>query len=302
MCFWTHFQLAEGFSTDFYIRPREHNILVAKESSRSQYNMSPRQVRITSDNRGPLVNIANWITLVVVCLATLTKIATKPRKIGRPQGDDFIMFAAMVWSVSPFCAFEKIIRLTISSCWFRKSWLPQVKALQFPNKSKPVWGGISVRWRHLKSKFIKKWVSHSRRPNRMNSLGWLCCIEQTGYAAQLLFVFTLCLPKFAVLHFLSTIAISKICRMSQKGIVAINFVWAFVAVIIIASQCASSQPWAILSNQCSDQVSLSEFGIGFLLKIQSACSLGFHWDRWYCRQCCYHSLANVYPLWPPSAS
>lgn len=67
--------------------------------------------------------------------------------------------------------------------------------------------------------------------------------------------------------------------MAQKGIVAVNLVWAFVAVIIIASQCASSQPWAILSNQCSNQVSLSEFGIGPLLKIQLARSLGFHWDR-----------------------
>ena len=58
--------------------------------------MPPQQVRITSDNRGPLVNLANWITLVVVCLATLTKIGTKLRRIGRPEGDDFIMFAAMV--------------------------------------------------------------------------------------------------------------------------------------------------------------------------------------------------------------
>lgn len=72
------------------------NILVGKQSSLSQRNMPPQQVRITSDDRGPLVNLASWITLVVVCLATLTKIATKLRKIGRPQGDDFMMFAAMV--------------------------------------------------------------------------------------------------------------------------------------------------------------------------------------------------------------
>lgn len=58
----------------------------------------PSQTRITAEDRGPLVNLANWITLVVACLATLTKIATKLRKIRTLQGDDFIMFAAMVCS------------------------------------------------------------------------------------------------------------------------------------------------------------------------------------------------------------
>lgn len=31
-----------------------------------------------------------------MCLATFTKIGSKLRKIGRLQGDDFLMFAAMV--------------------------------------------------------------------------------------------------------------------------------------------------------------------------------------------------------------
>lgn len=58
----------------------------------------PSQIRITADDRGPLVNLANWVTLVVACLATLTKIATKLRKIRNLQGDDYIMLAAMVSS------------------------------------------------------------------------------------------------------------------------------------------------------------------------------------------------------------
>lgn len=58
----------------------------------------PSQIRITADDRGPLVNLANWVTLVVACLATLTKIATKLRKIRNLQGDDYIMLAAMVFS------------------------------------------------------------------------------------------------------------------------------------------------------------------------------------------------------------
>lgn len=72
----------------------------------------PSQIRITADDRGPLVNLANWVTLVVACLATLTKIATKLRKIRRLQGDDYIMLAAMVSSSLLFniCLFE------INSC------------------------------------------------------------------------------------------------------------------------------------------------------------------------------------------
>lgn len=56
----------------------------------------PAQVLVTPDNRGPLVNMATWLTLVVTCLATFTKIGSKLRKTGSLQGDDFFMFAAMV--------------------------------------------------------------------------------------------------------------------------------------------------------------------------------------------------------------
>ncbi|MCJ1462539.1 hypothetical protein MMC07_001141 [Pseudocyphellaria aurata] len=173
--------------------------------------MPPQQVRITPDNRGPLVNLANWITLVVVCLATLTKIATKLQKTGRPQGDDFIMFAAMLAAAAQSIAVAK-----------------QVQA------------GLG---QHI----------NTLTANQVESY------QKTGYVAQLLYVLALCLPKFAVLQFLSTIAITKPSRITQKAIVAVNFVWAFVAVIIIASQCASSKPWAILSDKCSDQPALWDF-------------------------------------------
>lgn len=59
------------------------------------------QVLVTPDNRGPLINLATWLTLVVMCLATFTKIGSKLRKIGRLQGDDFLMFAAMVPNDTP---------------------------------------------------------------------------------------------------------------------------------------------------------------------------------------------------------
>ncbi|MCJ1325811.1 hypothetical protein MMC10_002474 [Thelotrema lepadinum] len=55
---------------------------------------------ITADNRGPLVNIATWITLVAMVLMALTKIATKWVMIGRFQADDGLMFVAMLAGVA----------------------------------------------------------------------------------------------------------------------------------------------------------------------------------------------------------
>ena len=51
---------------------------------------------ITADNRGPLVNIATWLTLVAMIIITLTKLATKWTMAGRFQADDGLMIAAGV--------------------------------------------------------------------------------------------------------------------------------------------------------------------------------------------------------------
>lgn len=61
---------------------------------------SQKKYAITNQNHrgrsGTIGQLANWITLVVACLATLTKVATKMRKIRNLQGDDYIMLAAIV--------------------------------------------------------------------------------------------------------------------------------------------------------------------------------------------------------------
>ena len=51
---------------------------------------------ITADNRGPLVSIATWLTLVAMIIITLTKVATKWTMAGRFQADDGLMVAAGV--------------------------------------------------------------------------------------------------------------------------------------------------------------------------------------------------------------
>ena len=58
-------------------------------------------VRITSENEGSGVYLAIWISFVLMCLAVLTKIASKLRaqrsiSIFRLQADDFFILAVMV--------------------------------------------------------------------------------------------------------------------------------------------------------------------------------------------------------------
>lgn len=78
--------------------------------------------------------------------------------------------------------------------------------------------------------------------------------EQCGYAAQLLYILSLCLAKFAVLLFLTTIAIKPFGYIVTQTIIIVNLVWAITAMIAIASQCSHPQPWAIISNNCFNQV------------------------------------------------
>lgn len=58
--------------------------------------MASGKLRITAENRGPLINIATWILLVVMSLTTLVKIFSKWFMVHRLQYDDIYMFVAMV--------------------------------------------------------------------------------------------------------------------------------------------------------------------------------------------------------------
>ena len=47
-------------------------------------------------HRGPLVNLAAWITLCAMVVFTFAKIATKWAMVRKFQRDDYMMVAAMV--------------------------------------------------------------------------------------------------------------------------------------------------------------------------------------------------------------
>ena len=54
--------------------------------------------QVDSIHRGPLINIATWITLVAMIIFSFSKVVTKWALIRRLQGDDIFMIIATVSS------------------------------------------------------------------------------------------------------------------------------------------------------------------------------------------------------------
>lgn len=53
-------------------------------------------VTLTVDNRGPLVNLASWILLTVMCLSTITKVSSKWLLIHALQLDDWYIILIII--------------------------------------------------------------------------------------------------------------------------------------------------------------------------------------------------------------
>ena len=54
--------------------------------------------RIDADHRGPLVNLAAWISLVAMIVFLAAKVATKWKMVRKLQNDDILLVLAMVTS------------------------------------------------------------------------------------------------------------------------------------------------------------------------------------------------------------
>ena len=161
------------------------------------------QVLVTPNNRGPLINLATWLTLVVMCLATFTKIGSKLRKIGRLQGDDFLMFAAMVsWcpillpekAHADQCDFDIITgprnRSDRCRCQSSHSWpRPTYQLLDYiPDRPISKSEFSPLHW-HLKSG-IESYLNVSSRAMLLN-----CCIYyHSAWPNSLFYFFSLPLP------------------------------------------------------------------------------------------------------------
>ena len=58
--------------------------------------MVRRRTELTAENRGPIVNIVAWVSLIAACLATFIKVGTKYWRKHGLQLDDVYMLCAMV--------------------------------------------------------------------------------------------------------------------------------------------------------------------------------------------------------------
>lgn len=58
--------------------------------------MASNGISISAGNQGPLLNICNWIFLVITCIACSLKVISKWIMIHKVQVDDAYMTAAMV--------------------------------------------------------------------------------------------------------------------------------------------------------------------------------------------------------------
>lgn len=60
------------------------------------HKLGQRQVIITDDNRGPVVNLAAWIAMTFMILCVLTRVISKYSIVRRPTVDDALIVATMV--------------------------------------------------------------------------------------------------------------------------------------------------------------------------------------------------------------
>ena len=58
--------------------------------------MHAQRIVVTANNRGPLVNIVAWVTLIAICLSTSIKVGIKYARLRGVEMDDAYMLGAMV--------------------------------------------------------------------------------------------------------------------------------------------------------------------------------------------------------------
>jgi hypothetical protein len=81
---------------------------------------------ISSDNRGPLLNISSWICMVTMSIVVATKLTSKFFKVQRLQSDDYFIASSMVChdvSYNSFCIrLNLFCRSSLSSLLFCRTY------------------------------------------------------------------------------------------------------------------------------------------------------------------------------------
>ncbi|MCJ1376853.1 hypothetical protein MMC20_008098 [Loxospora ochrophaea] len=183
--------------------------------------MSSSQVLATSNDRGPVINLANWIMVVVMVLSTFTKLATKYGRIHTIVTDDYLMLAAMV-VLSPLMSVGHSVAI-----------------------SEQVSGGLG---KH----------QYSLSPSQVDKYQQVCSAPQTGktsgYTSQIFYVLAICFSQLAVLQIFTTFARNEFRVKIIRGVMIFAVVWAVTAIFAIAFQCHVPNPWTIIvSDRCFNQ-------------------------------------------------
>lgn len=92
---------------------------------------------------------------------------------------------------------------------------------------------------------------------------------QTGYAADLLYIATLCFSKISVALLLRTISPVQLHKQMTLAVGAVTILWAVVAIFGLAFQCHLPYPWRFIDNACFNQVSSTLLTCGLHLSTKS---------------------------------
>ena len=210
---------------------------------------------VTSDDRGPLIEVSAYLLLSSSILATIIKVVTKILIARKLQGDDWFAISAVVCK-----HFPRVHRacLTVTRFW------PLDNLSLASNKSTGVLDNMSVPGQLEKSLPMKRytdcsWMQRFEREPQTDKA------KQAGYAAELQYILAIALTKMVTLHFLATLARERRKKLYVKAAVSCNAIWALVAFLVVAFQCEAPRVWAITSGVCVNRVSLSS-GLQALLE------------------------------------
>ncbi|KAL9118548.1 MAG: hypothetical protein Q9187_004904 [Circinaria calcarea] len=94
--------------------------------------------------------------------------------------------------------------------------------------------------------------------------------QQTGYAASLLYIATLCFSKISVALLLQTITPVQLHKQMTLAVGAVTVLWTVIAMFGLAFQCHLPYPWRFIDNACFNQTVFWNFVQAFNMLIDVA--------------------------------
>ena len=78
--------------------------------------------------------------------------------------------------------------------------------------------------------------------------------SQSGYAAQILYLLSLCFAKITLLSVFIYLARNRTRKILVQTTMCFTVLWALASILTLAFQCDLPQTWATLSGKCIDMV------------------------------------------------